>query len=117
MRSAQDEADDLTKSLAFTVGVIADSTPDDLQRIAEAYAEARILAGSLPLEAGSARPRIVACLQRFQAYKEAQRIEAAGWMLSALRERIEEKNLPGWEQLQIVADKAAQLLQPQQSVH
>ena len=37
MLSAQDEADDLTKTLALTVGVIADSTPDDLQRIAQSF--------------------------------------------------------------------------------
>lgn len=115
--TAQDETDDLMKTLVFTLGVIVDSDADSRSRIAEAYSSAKALAASIPLEDGSARPRIVACLELFRTHKEAGRVDAAAWMLTAVQERIGEKNLPEWEKLQIVADKAAQLLEPKRSLH
>ncbi|MEY9828920.1 hypothetical protein ABIA25_000735 [Sinorhizobium fredii] len=118
MFSADDETDHLLETLIFTLNVIVDSKSMGRQRISEAHLTAQTLAASIPLEAGSARPRIVACLEKFQAHKEAEEIEAAGWMLTAIQERIAEKDLPGWEKMQVIADKAAQLLpEPRRSVH
>ncbi|EJL51013.1 hypothetical protein PMI09_04707 [Rhizobium sp. CF122] len=43
---------------------------------------------------------------------------AASWMLSAIQERIGERDLLGWKKLAAVVDKAAQLLKaPSKHVH
>jgi len=117
MQSADDETDHLLETLIFTLNVIVENTGVDRQRIAAAYSEAQALAASIPWQDGSARPRIVTCLERFQVHKDAEEIEAAGWMLTAIQERLSEQNLPDWQKLQIVADKAASLLEPKRSVH
>lgn len=118
MLSANDETNHLLETLIFTLSVIIDSKAEDRQRISEAHFSAQTLAASIPLEAGSARSRIVACLEKSQAHKEAEEIEAAGWMLTAIRERIAEKDLPEWEKMQVIAEKAAELLpEPKRSVH
>lgn len=118
MFSADDETNHLLETLIFTLNVIVGSNARDRLCISEAHFSAHTLAASIPLDAGSARPRIVACLERFQAHKEAEEIEAAGWMLTAIQERIAEKDLPEWEKMQVIADKAAQLLpEPRRSVH
>lgn len=117
MLSADDEAEHLMKTLFFTLHVIVENTGNDRQRIADAYSQAQALAASIPYEGGSARPRIVACLERSKAHQEANNSEAAGWMLTAIQERLSEENLPDWQKLKIVADKAAQLLEPKRSVH
>ena len=88
------------------VGVITESSPEARQQIADANSEARHLAASIPWEDGSARPRVVACLERFNEQKEAEDVGAAGWMLTAVQERISEGDFPDWEPLKIVADKA-----------
>jgi len=41
-------------------------------------------------------------------------VEAAGWMLCAVQERLSEKDLPDWESLKIIGDKDAALLPSQQ---
>ncbi|WP_201271924.1 hypothetical protein [Sinorhizobium meliloti] len=117
VRSEQDEANDLLETLVFTLGVIVDSDVSSRSRISEAHADAQALAASIPMDGRSARPRIVACLERFNAHREAGRVEAAGWMLAAIQGRIAEKNLPRWEELQIVADKAVQLLVGERNLH
>lgn len=116
-RSAQDEADDLLETLVFTFGVILDSDADRRGRISAAYASAQALVATIPLEDKSARPKIVACLELFTANKDAGKVEAAGWMLAALQERIAERNLPQWEQLQVVADQAVNLLDQHRNLH
>jgi hypothetical protein len=117
MLSADDETEHLMGTLLFTLHVIIENTGGDRQRIADAYSQAQALAASIPWENGSARPRIVACLERSKAHQEANNLEAAGWMLTAIQERLAEQNLPDWEKLKIVADKAAQLLEPERRVH
>lgn len=118
MFSANDETDHLLTTLIFTLGVIIDCNAEERQRISEAHSIAQGVAASIPLDGGSARPRIVACLAKSQAHKAAEEIEAAGWMLTALQERIAEKNLPEWEDLQVVVNKTVELLPvPRRSVH
>ncbi|KQX56009.1 MULTISPECIES: hypothetical protein [Ensifer] len=116
-KSAQNETDDLLETLVFTSEVIANSDADSRRRISEAYVKAQRLAATIPLEEGSPRPRIVACLEIFNAHKEAGRVEAAGWMLTAIQHRVAEKNLPEWEKLQIVVDKVRHLLGPRYDAH
>lgn len=107
-----DEATDLMKTLIHTVGIIAGSTKVERKRIAAAYDEAQTFTAGIALAEGSARPRIVACFKRVNAYQAAEDVAAAGWMLTALQERIAEQDLAGWQALKIVADKAAALLRP-----
>lgn len=107
-----DEATDLMKTLMQTVGIIAGSTKADRRRIAEAYGEAQVLVAGIAPGDSSARPRIIACFERVNACKAAGDVAAAGWMLTALQERIAEKDLDAWQALKIVADKAAALLRP-----
>ncbi|RVH69181.1 hypothetical protein CN198_14030 [Sinorhizobium meliloti] len=107
MFSPEDETNHLTETLIFTLNVIVEASPDDRHRIAEAFLSAQTLAASIPIEAGSARPRIVACLEQFQMHKAAEEIEAAGWILCAIQERIAEMDLPEWEKMNAIAHKAA----------
>jgi hypothetical protein len=118
MLGPDDETDHLTETLIFTLSVIIEAGPGDRHRIAKAYSRAQNLAESIPSGGGSARPKIVACIEQFRLHKDAEEIEAAGWMLAAIQERIAEKNLPDWEKMQTVAEKAAQILpDPRRSVH
>ena len=60
MKTQFHESADLLDMLLFTVKVIATSEPDDKQRIANAYQDARSLVATIGLDdEGSARPRIV----------------------------------------------------------
>jgi hypothetical protein len=111
-----DENEDLMKTLLFTVGVIGVASFEDRMGMAEAYHEARQLAGSIKLEKGSARPRIVACLERFEALKTAGDVAAAGWMLTALQQRIEERELRDWRKMRAMARRAARML-PEPVLH
>lgn len=105
-----DETAHLLDTLVFTVGVIATSDPEDKQRIANAYQDARSLVATIGLDdEGSARPRIVTCFERFNAYK-ADDVAAAGWMLTAIQERVAERDLPGWQQLRKVVRGAVREL-------
>lgn len=116
MLGPDDETNHLTETLVFTLNVILEANPGDRHRIAKAYSSAQTLAASISLEGGSARPKIVACLEQFRVHKDAEEIEAAGWMLAAIQERIAEKNLPEWRKMRTIARKAAQLLPVQRRV-
>ncbi len=107
-----DETKDLAEALVFTLNLIVSISDDDRRRIAAAYHEARQLAARIAFDNGDARPRIVACIERFRLLQTAGNIEAAGWMLTALEERIAERNLPNWRKLRSVATKAAEFLPP-----
>ena len=74
----RDETEDLAETLIYTLVVIVNSSDDVRRRIAAAYHEAQQLAAGIGLDNGDARPRIVACLERFIALKCAGNIEAAG---------------------------------------
>ena len=92
-----DETEDLAETLIYTMNVIVSSSADERRRIAAAYHKARLLAAGIELDNGDARPRIEACLRRFNACRTVGAIEAAGWMLIALEERIAEGDLRHWK--------------------
>jgi len=102
------ETEHLAKTLAFILSVILDSDAQKRQRIALAYQEAEQLVAAI--DNGDARPRIEACVKRFDRYKVAGDVACAGWMLKAVQERVEERNLRGWRKLQKVIDQASKLL-------
>ncbi|MCF8476332.1 MAG: hypothetical protein K9G60_04830 [Pseudolabrys sp.] len=113
MKTQFDESADLLTMLAFTVKMIGMTGPDDKQRIANAYQDARSLVAMIgPDDKGSARPRIVACIERFRAYEAADDCAAAGWILTAMQERVAERNLPGWRDLRKIIKGAVRELPP-----
>lgn len=65
------------------------------ERIAFAYQEAQELVAGMPKHNGDARPRI-ACFARSDACRAAEDIACVGWILTALQERMEEEDPPGW---------------------
>ncbi len=105
-----DETEHLSKTLIFTLNIIIESDAEKRQRIALAYQEAELLVAGIPLDNGDARPRIKACVKRFDRYKAAGDVACAGWMLKAMQERVEQRNLPGWRKLRKVIDQASKLL-------
>ncbi|MDQ0563024.1 hypothetical protein QO004_004833 [Rhizobium mesoamericanum] len=52
----------------------------------------------------------MACLRRAGPYRAAEDIACVGWILTAIQERVEERNLPDWFQLKQVVDEAITLL-------
>ena len=110
MKTQFDEAADLLETLVHTLKVIAVSDALDRQRIANARHDAERLVATIAKEEGSARPRIVACLERFSAYKDAGDVAAAGWMLTAIQERVAERDLPYWRKLRKIVDVAVREL-------
>ena len=113
MKPAHDETADLLETLIFTVNVVATSSAEDKQRVANAYQDARSLVATIGLDdEGSARPRIVACLERFGAYKAAGDVAAAGWMLAAMQARAAEHDLVGWQAFMRIIDDTVRVLSP-----
>lgn len=104
-----DETEHLSHTLMFTLSVIIESDVEKRQRIALAYQEAELLVATIPLDNGDARPRIEACFKRVDRYKAAGDVACAGWMLKAVEERINERNLPGWRKRKVI-DQASKLL-------
>lgn len=106
----RDEIEDLSKTLVWAGAMVLQSDPEDLQRIAMAYQEAEDLVAGIPKDNGDARPRIVACFKRSDTYRAADDIACVGWMLKAIQERVNERNLPGWRKLGKVADRTLKML-------
>ncbi len=90
--------------------MVLQSVPEDRQRIALAYQEAQELVASIPKDNGDARPRIVACFKRSDTYRAADDATCAGWMLTAIQERVNERDLPDWRQLRKVINIIVKLL-------
>ncbi|MUZ74527.1 hypothetical protein GOZ90_17720 [Agrobacterium vitis] len=104
------EAEKLSKTLAWTCGMITQSGPDDLRRIALAYGQAQELVASNPKDDGDAWPRIVACFERSDGYRAVDDIACVGWLHTAMEERVNERDLPDWRKLRKVLDKTKELL-------
>lgn len=118
MLGLDDVAKYLMEMIVFALRVILESEDTAKQRIANAYSEARAFAASIPFEDGSALRRVVACSKQLRSPRHVEDVEAAGWMLSAVQERLSERDLPDWESLKILADRAARLLPPpRRNVH
>ncbi|WP_348628076.1 hypothetical protein [Sinorhizobium sp. BJ1] len=90
----RDESEELSKTLAWTCGMIVQSRPEDRQRIALAYGEAQDLVAGIPKDDGDARPRILACFARSDAYRAEDDVACVGWILTAIQERVNERDLP-----------------------
>ena len=105
-----DETEHLAKTLVWTCGMILQSGPEDRQRIAAAYQEAQETVAGIEKDNGDARPRIIACFERSDAYRMADDVACVGWILTALQERVNERNLRAWRKLRKVIDNAVKLL-------
>ncbi|UXT00633.1 hypothetical protein FY143_27870 (plasmid) [Agrobacterium tumefaciens] len=98
------------RDLIWALGLITHSGPEDRQRIALAYSQAQELVATIPKDNGDARPRIVTCFERSDAYKAADDVACAGWLLVAMQERVNERELPHWRKLRNVIHRAVKLL-------
>ncbi|RWO61963.1 MAG: hypothetical protein EOS17_32770 [Mesorhizobium sp.] len=98
--------------------MILQSGPEDRQRIALAYQDAQTLVFSIPRDSGDARPRIAACFKRSDTYRAVDDIACVGWMLTAVEERVDERNLPTWRQLRkVINNILTQLPLSKSAVH
>jgi hypothetical protein len=105
-----DETKDLTETLVWAVSMITKSTAENRQRIASAYQEAQELVAGIPKENGSARPRILACFQRSDAYRATDDVACIGWTLAAIQERVNEGDLADWRKLRNVINQLVKML-------
>lgn len=105
-----DEAVELSKTLAWAVGMIEKSGPRDRERIAVAYKEAQQLVAAIPTDNGDARPRIVACFKRSDEYRVVEDVACVGWIMTAIQERVNERDLTGWRTLRKVIRQSVKLL-------
>ncbi len=114
-----EETADLLMALLFAVRKIVESGVEGKQRIAKAYLDARSLIATIDHDRGSARPRIEACLKRFNSHKNADDQAAAGWMIAAIQERVSERDIYGWRRLKEIVDAAVHelLLSEQAPLH
>lgn len=105
-----DEALNVLEPLLVTMMVIAASSPDDKQRIADAYEEACALVATIALDQGDepGHARIVACFRRFSNCEVAGDVASAGWMLVAIQERVAEPDLCGCGPLREIVEAAVQ---------
>lgn len=100
----------LSKSLLWAGSMVLQSGPEDRQHIARAYQEAQELVAGIPKDNGDARPRILACFKRSDTYRAADDIACVGWILTALQERVNERNLPEWRKLRKIINDTVKVL-------
>ncbi|RMC62519.1 hypothetical protein [Sinorhizobium meliloti] len=105
------EVESLSKTLTWVIDSITQSGPDDREHIALAYGEAQELVASIPKdEDGDARPRIIPCFERSDACRAANDIACVGWILTAVQERVNERNLPDWRKLRKIINNTVKML-------
>ena len=109
----RNETEHLSETLVWVSGMVLQSGPENRQRIALAYQEAQELVAGIPRNNGDARPRIVACFERSDAYRAADDVACVGWILTAIQERVNERNLPARRKLRKVINNTVRLLPPQ----
>lgn len=104
------ETEAMGRDLIWTLGLITHSGPEDRQRIAVAYRQAQEMVAGIPKDNGDARPRIVACFRRSDILKAADDVACAGWLLTAMLERVNERDLPEWRKLRKIITNTVKML-------
>lgn len=105
-----EEAEAMSKTLIWAVGMVMQSGPTDRELIAHAYQEAQDLVATIEKDNGDARPRIVACFERSDTYRAVEDIACVGWILTAIQERVNERDLPDWRKLRKVVSNTVKML-------
>ena len=108
--AVQDENDDLSKCLIWSVGRITQATPDERARVAEAHRQAQEVVQGIPKNEEGARARIILCIHRSDELKAKGDIASVGWLLTAIEERANERDLRDWRKLRAAARNAVKLL-------
>ncbi|NLS19046.1 hypothetical protein HGP16_21130 [Rhizobium sp. P40RR-XXII] len=109
MYGPDDEARHLLETLLFTFKMILHNK-EHQRRIAQGFLDAKQLIATDYSAESRARPAVEACLKKFDALKATEDFAAMGWMLAAIQERLTEEDLPEWEKLEKLADKAVSFL-------
>lgn len=105
------EVEAMFKTFEWTVGMITQSGPEERRHIADAYQEAQKVIADIPKDAGDARPRIMACFERSDSYRAVNDSACVGWVLSAIQERVNEQDLPNWQEFRKLVKMAVKMLQ------
>ena len=112
------ETEAMGRDLVWILSLITNSRPEDRQRIALAYSQAQELVATIPTDNGDAWPRIVACFERSDAYKAAGDVACAGWLLTGMQERVNERDLPDWRKIRkIISNTVKRLPLTKPTVH
>lgn len=88
-----DGSEALSKTLMWIIGMIAQSGPENLERISSAYTDAQELVAGMSKDNSDARPRITACFARSDAYRATDDVACVAWILTAIQERVNERDL------------------------
>lgn len=105
-----DENYDLSKCLIWCVGMITEATPDERVRVADAYRQAQEVVRGILKDEDGARTRIIACIHRSDELKAKGDIASVAWLLTAIEERANERDLRDWRKLRAAARNAVKLL-------
>lgn len=106
-----DESLELMKTLYGIVNAILAESDEGRRRMAEIYAQAQEHVATIPLEARSARRRIVVCYQHWDMFRLRNDVAGSGWVLTAIQQRIGEKDLPDWPKMQSLVERAVAMLE------
>ncbi len=108
----RDETTELTQTLLSSLSVIAESDDQTRLRIRNTYRSGLMLSAHFALTGDDARPGIRTCLAWYRAASEANEAASIGWLLAAIDERINARDLRDWQALQKLLDDAHDCLQP-----
>jgi len=102
-----DETGDIVQALLLVDEAITKSQGDTRRLIVESYTDAQAYALGLVVERKKPLARVKACFERYKLYKDSDDVAAIGWLLVAAQERIAQKDLPLWQMLESIANRAA----------
>lgn len=90
--------------------MITRATHHERARVAETYRQSHEMVRGIPKDEEGARARIIACIRRSDELRAKGDISSVGWLLTAIEERANERDLRDWRKLRSAARKAVKLL-------
>jgi len=107
-----DETTELVQTLLSSLSVIAESDDQTRLRIRNTYRSGLMLSAHLALMGDDTPPRIGTCLAWYRAGSEAGEAASVGWLLAAIDERVNARDLRDWHTLSKLLDDAHEFLKP-----
>jgi hypothetical protein len=105
-----DENENISITLLQLGHLVMQSDAETRERIAVAYLQAQEMVASIAKDHGDARPRIVACFECSTAFEVLDDIAWVEWMLTAVEERVNERDLRNWRSLRKVIKTVVKVL-------